>query len=1115
MGYYDKRSAAWIPSQNGRVIKIIGVTNDRAELDVDGGVANLAPLDISDAEREQLAVFYPIELGQPGKELWRVPIKHFSPWDCNWPYGPPPDASTPNQPKPDQPGPDDNCEGPGSIIGYQNQKLGETINLVGTGLRLHYHSDRVPGRLDHTSVDISLSGQSVPESLTRIDLEVHGAGQLFTKSFENQPNQRYTFTWDGNDSYGRRVQGRQRFTIRLGYAYAAVYMEPNQVQQAFADYGTAITGNKSRQELVLWQEWTVWLGTWDHLSQGLGGWSLNIHHSYDPGAQVLYLGDGRQRTIGGLNLDVITTAAGGGKLVGSAGNNASATQVQLDTVRGLAVDAQGRIYIANEWGIRRVGTDGIIGHYAGGGNPPDNVGDGGPATEARFQLINDLAIGPDNSLYVVDMGMNLIRRINPAGIITTVAGSKTNASSADGGLATQTAIAPRRLAVAPDGTLYILEIAKLRRVGTNGVITTIVMDKNVGATGDGGLAVNATLHGPQHIALGKDGSLYIAEGAGNRVRRISPDGIIRTIAGTGAFASSGDGDLATKAKVQFPRYVAIGPDDSLYIGENGSGRLRRIQSDGIIDTFAGNGVLAQSEGAGDNGPPRQAQLGTALGVAVGPDGSVYFAESSRVRRIGPMLSWLQVGDIVIPAEQGHELYVFNSVGRHRFTLDGATGSKQYTFDHDNTGRLKDIADAHNNHTTFIPDADGQHVTITAPGGQQTKLALDANGYLASVANPAGETITLTYKGASGLLETLTDANQRLYSFAYDDLGRLQTDHDPAQAIQELSRTAINTGYTVTFKTGEKRVRTYLVETQSGGRERQVITFSDGRQAVEEIASDGAQIITYADGTVVTQQRGPDPRWGMLAPVLTAQTLVMPSKLTRTLTMQRTLQPASVTKPFEFETLTDTLRINDKTFTNVYTAATRTATLATPSGHSVLRTLDTNGRLEKLQLAGIAPIAYVYESGRLKTVTQAARVRSYAYDQQRRLWQITDPLNARVELAYYPSDRIKQVTLPDSTVVGFDYDANGNVTSLTPPGRPAHTMTYTPVNLLQDYIPPPAPGTGTNTTHYDYNLDKQPTRITQPTRFRTRSRRILVCSNDHTTSADPPHPMMLHTSTARD
>jgi hypothetical protein len=182
MGFYDQRRDVWVPSQNGRIINVLSVTGGLADLDINGdgasdAAAALATLGVTDAERQRLAALY-----QPGQSLWRIPITHFSAWDANWGWGPPAEATAPNEsePAPDGGEPlDDPCCESGSIIKSQNQTLGEAVGITGTPFTLHYQSDRVPGHQAANSLKISLSGASVPASLVRIELEIDVAGRRF------------------------------------------------------------------------------------------------------------------------------------------------------------------------------------------------------------------------------------------------------------------------------------------------------------------------------------------------------------------------------------------------------------------------------------------------------------------------------------------------------------------------------------------------------------------------------------------------------------------------------------------------------------------------------------------------------------------------------------------------------------------------------------------------------------------------------------------------------------------------------------------------------------------------------------------------------------------------
>ncbi|MBI3344311.1 MAG: hypothetical protein HY028_05585, partial [Gammaproteobacteria bacterium] len=344
VGYYDRTKAAWIPSANGKVIKILSITAGMADLDTNGDglpddAATLTALGVTDAERQKLATLY-----LPNQSLWRVPITHFSPWDCNWPYGPPPDARAP-QSKLKKIKEDCPDKKQGSIIECQNQTLGERVAITAIPYTLNYRSDRVPGRKTEYSLDIPLSGASIPGSLKRIDLEIEVAGRQFTQSFTAAPNQKYSFTWDGKDAYGRTLQGDQPALVRIGYVYDAVYQSPAQLVQSFAAFsGIPITVSRARQEITLWQASQSTLGVWNGARRsGIGGWSLDNHHAYDPTGRVLYLGSGERRSA--ITSSIITTVAGNGTGVFS-GDDGPAVQAGLASSVAVAVAADGSVYIA-------------------------------------------------------------------------------------------------------------------------------------------------------------------------------------------------------------------------------------------------------------------------------------------------------------------------------------------------------------------------------------------------------------------------------------------------------------------------------------------------------------------------------------------------------------------------------------------------------------------------------------------------------------------------------------------------------------------------------------------------------------------------------------------------
>src|SRR5262249_20621834 len=190
------------------------------------------------------------------------------------------------------------------------------------------------------------------------------------------------------------------------------------------------------QRVALSRKWEGFIGGWDARAQALGGWSLDVVHGYDPEGKVLYLGDGRRRTAEGIQNAVITTVAGNGDY-GFEGDGGPAAAARLSEPRGVAVGPDGGLFIADTFNhrVRRVGPDGVITTVAGN-DTPGFSGDGGPATAAQLSEPRGVAVGPDGSLFIADLGNRRVRRVGADGVITTMAGNGTPGFNGDGGPAT-------------------------------------------------------------------------------------------------------------------------------------------------------------------------------------------------------------------------------------------------------------------------------------------------------------------------------------------------------------------------------------------------------------------------------------------------------------------------------------------------------------------------------------------------------------------------------------------------------------------------------------------------------------------------------------------------------
>ena len=597
--------------------------------------------------------------------------------------------------------------------------------------------------------------------------------------------------------------------------------------------------------------------------------------------------------------------------------------------------------------------------------------------------------------------------------------------------------------------------------------------------GDGGPATAAAVQ-PQGLAINADGVLYIATSF--RVRKVNPDGIITTVAGNGLQGFSGDGGPAIAARLDRTRSVALDTRGNLLLADTGNNRIRRVNPEGLIVTMAGTGL---SGFGGDNGPALAATFafGTDTSLTVAPDGRIYLADegNNRVRTISSVLPGLSTA-YGIPSADATALYRFDTAGRHLDTLHALTGATLLSFGYDPQGRLMTITDGDGLVTIIERDAQGNSTAIVAPFGQRTMLAADANGYLARATNPMGEAYEMTYTVA-GLLTAFRDPRGHTSTLTYDADGRLLQDQNAATGSQSLTRTTLADGAVVAVLTALGRITSHSQRTLTAGDRERVLNLPDGTTLTHLEKPNGTMTSTEADGTVTTLVEGPDPRFSMLAPVSQRLTVATTGGLTSTLTSQRTVTLADASDPLSLTAMTETTTVNNRSFTRSYSAASQTFTSTSAANRPNTARIDVLGRTTQAQVAGLLALDSTYDTdGRLATLTQGTgaeeRLVTFAYNPQGYLERVTDPLLREVRYEYDLAGRVTQQSLPDGRAILFGYDARGNLTSLTPPGRPAHLFAYTPVDLTGSYVPPNV-GAGTNSTLYSYNLDKQLTRVLRP------------------------------------
>jgi RHS repeat-associated protein len=1139
-GSYDMARASWLPEANGVVLLVVSETGGLADLDLNGdGIAetalNYAAAGITDEERQVVAGLY-----APADELWRVEVDHFSTWDCNWGANPPLDAQPPPADDPDDPQREDRqCEVPGSILGCQGQIMGERLGVVGTPFTLNYRSDRVPGRTAAYSISLPVSGATLHEDLRGARLRIEVAGRVMQQEFAAIPNQTASFTWDGLDAYGRRVQGPAQADICLGYRYPAEYTDMSAGGSsvfAFPASGVQIEGDRALAEFIFWrcymagavgggarlnpatsqavfsQNNAYMLGVWDArtAAPALGGWTLDVHHSLSPESGFVYLGDGRR--VDSRTTPLIQTVAGGGA---SSAMDIPAVDAVLPSPFSIAAGADGSLYIGAPDRVSRIDPSGILRHFAGQMGLPGFSGDGGPAVSAQVNTVTGIAVARDGAVFLAEAINRRIRRVDPNGTISTFAGTGSTGVGGDGGPAASATVTPDGIAAAEDGTLFVTSRHpspssangdRIRRISPDGTISTFA-----GATTctsglpDGKRANEDCVFNLRTLALGPDGSVYfaanptMATGFANIIYRIDADYRFERVAGGGNPPDGvGDGLAATDALLENVRGVSVSKAGILLIADSGGGtgparrRIRTVGHNGIIRTLAGGNHDAVAVGAcggtGDNGPASATCIDGPNSITIGNDHAVYFslgssAGANRVRRLSSASLGFSVDEVLVASEDHQEIYVFDESGRHLSTRDALTGAPRRTFDYDGDGRLTAIVDVFSASTTIERDGSGQATAIISPDGQETTLVVSSGGYLQTITNAEGETHTFGYS-TDGLLTSHVTPELDEFEYQYDADGRLILASDPEGGSKAFSRSSAEPGdYEVAMTTELGRESVYRVEREPNGDKHYVNTSPDENtlQTVQRL--DGSTTTIYPDGTVIDLLAAPDPRFGMQAPLATVTTTT-PGGRERVESWTRAVTLATPGDPLSMTGFTTTFTRNGNVWTSTWDASTDEVVVESPEGRVSTTTLNAAGQPELTQADTLAALTLSYDArGRPVLLTRGtggtARETDVAYGTDGFVDSVTDPLDRTHAFSYDLVGRVIERTRPDSGVIGLSYDANGNLDGITPAMQPEHGFGYDATERMTSYDPPAVSGAPSPSTTYEYTLDHEIELITRP------------------------------------
>ena len=452
---------------------------------------------------------------------------------------------------------------------------------------------------------------------------------------------------------------------------------------------------------------------------------------------------------------VITTVAGGGG--NGLGDNGLATSADLTQPSGVATDQSGNLYIADHQAnrVRKVSSSGIITTVAGTGTAGFS-GDGGAASAAALRDPYGVAVDNSGNLYISDRLNQRIRKVTPAGGITTFAGSGSSGFAGDGGAAASASFFnPAGLAVDNTGNLYIADNNnhRVRKVSAAGVISTVAGNGTPNFRGDGGPATSAGVPNPSAVALDGAGNLYITDST-NRVRMVNSAGVISTIAGTGTSAFSGDGG----AQLSQPAGVAVDAAGNVYISDSFNNRVRRVNTAGAISTYAGGGNTM-----GDGGAATSGRLNLPLGLALDSAGNLLIADSgfTRVRRVS-------AAAVTASLSANPAALAFS------YTIGGSNPAPRNTTISSSAGTLNLTVSANGNWLSVTPAGGSTPLTLTIAVNPGSLATGTYNGSLTvtppgGAGNPLNIGVTLEISSGTGTIVTV----------AGNGVSGFQGDLDPA------------------------------------------------------------------------------------------------------------------------------------------------------------------------------------------------------------------------------------------------------------------------------------------------------------------------------------------------
>lgn len=696
----------------------------------------------------------------------------------------------------------------------------------------------------------------------------------------------------------------------------------------------------------------------------------------------------------------------------------------------------------------------------------------------------DVAVDRSGNVYFSDFNpeerVGFVRKVDKEGMLSNVAGAYDTWSSdyGDNQMANSPFVhleSPHGISLDDNCNLYIADagLNRIRMVDSAGIITTIAGTGQSGFAGDNGSSRDALLNYPTDVKVDRQGNVYIADYYNNVIRRVTPGGFITTIAGTGSPGYTGDNGLATEAQLFGPYKIELDVEGNLYIVDRDNQCIRKVNTSGIIKTISGQGKNPYTE---EDNPIDPELLTGYSDIAVDDPGNIFvsFSQQSMIGKIGPIIPYMfwETESLNVYTDKNGLGYGIGTGGVHVKTIDLETGLTLRRFNYPSTV-LGSITDQFGNTTEIERDEHLIPTAIISPDGLRTELSIDADRHLTKITFPDETHYDFSYS-SDGLMELETDPGGSKFVHVFDLYGKITEildENGGHWSYERQEQVGEDESILTKVTTAEGSKRTYLDKTDEAGTYTSLITDETGSHTFFEESGMVASKITSC-GMEMEFEYDIDPKFKYK--YLKKLTEYTPAGLKKSTVTEKKYSAHSQSSPSY--TITKNSTTNGKTVTvdhHVHSSEKR-ATSAENRTMNVQYNPDTF-LTERIKIPGVLDTEFEYDSkGRLRFSTVGTRQTELRYNSNGFVETIIDPRNNQRSFKHDAMGRIKEVKRSDNTTLYFDYDANGNMTVLTTPVPADHAFDYNKVNLKTGYT---APLSGSYSFQFD--KDRRPTVTTFP------------------------------------